>query len=104
MESGAASSMITTPNFAAFDTFAKAVNCTQPPGAERLACLKSVPASTISAWLNGPTGLTFGSPVVDKYVEFRLSLSKFILINEVSRYLLTHINASKRRKLLEFLF
>lgn len=70
MESGAASSMLTTPDFTNFDVFSKAVNCDQAPGADRLACLKSVPASSISAWLNGPSGLGFGSLVVDNVTVF----------------------------------
>ncbi|KAF8513089.1 Carboxylesterase [Gautieria morchelliformis] len=59
MESGAAVSMLPTPNFSAFDAMAKAVNCTQSPGAARLSCLKAVPADAIKAWVNGPQGMTF---------------------------------------------
>ncbi|GJJ10880.1 hypothetical protein Clacol_005108 [Clathrus columnatus] len=71
MESGAASSTISTPNFTSFDIFAKAVGCNQAfPGPERLACLKSVPASQISTWLNGPSGLGFGNVVVDNVTVF----------------------------------
>ncbi|KAF8576342.1 alpha/beta-hydrolase [Ramaria rubella] len=69
MESGAAVSTSPTPNFTAFDTMAKAVNCTQSPGAARLACLKAVPAAAIHAWANGPQGLSF-TPVIDNLTAF----------------------------------
>ena len=67
MESGTAVSIVPTPNFIPFDTMAKAVNCTQTPGPERLSCLKAVPADAIHAWANGPQGIAF-SFVVDESV------------------------------------
>jgi carboxylesterase type B len=74
MFSGALTTYPATPSFTNFNLFAAAVNCTQDPGAERLRCLKSVPAAIISNYTNGPicggstnapTGGNF-VPVVDK--------------------------------------
>jgi hypothetical protein len=56
------------PKFTSFDAMAKAVNCTEPPGAVRLTCLKAVSGDAIHAWANGPQGLPF-QPTVDKYVH-----------------------------------
>ena len=67
MESGTATSISPALNFTPFDAMAKAVNCTQSPGAARLACLKAVSGDAIHEWANGPQGLAF-RPIVDKYV------------------------------------
>ncbi|KAF8528406.1 Alpha/Beta hydrolase protein [Hysterangium stoloniferum] len=69
MESGAAT-FIGAPSFTAFDTFAKTVGCNEAAGASRITCLKKVPASTISAFLNGPQGIGFGIPVADNVTAF----------------------------------
>ncbi|KAF8528405.1 Alpha/Beta hydrolase protein [Hysterangium stoloniferum] len=65
MESGAVT-FLGAPNFTAFDTFAKSVGCNKAAGAQRIACLKKVPVSLISAFLNGPQGTAFGFPIADK--------------------------------------
>jgi carboxylesterase type B len=52
-------------NFSIFDAFATAMGCEQPPGPERLQCLRKVPASTIRAYTNGPNSGLF-TPGVDK--------------------------------------
>ena len=52
----------------AFDQFADAVGCSQPPGSLRLACLRKLPASDISTYVNGPNSGTFGSLTIDKCV------------------------------------
>ena len=54
-------------NFTIFDEFATAMGCAQPPGPQRLNCLRNVPVSTISNYTNGPNGVTF-TPGVDKFV------------------------------------
>jgi len=69
LQSGAATSMSPVPSFTSFDALSKAVNCTQAPGAERLACMKAVSADAIRAWENGPQGLAF-EPVVDNSTVF----------------------------------
>ena len=56
-------------NFSIFDAFATAMGCGQPPGPERLQCLRSVPASTIRAYTNGPNSGLFAQGV-DKYVLY----------------------------------
>jgi carboxylesterase type B len=53
-------------NELAWTTFATAVGCTQSPGAERLDCLKQVPASTIHDFVNGPTGPLLFTAFIDK--------------------------------------
>ncbi|KAF9257595.1 Carboxylesterase [Marasmius fiardii PR-910] len=57
-------------NPTSFNQFAAMVNCTQAPGTERLACLKDIPASVISALLNGPTSILFGAAVIDNFTVF----------------------------------
>ncbi|KAF8584336.1 alpha/beta-hydrolase [Ramaria rubella] len=69
MESGAATSMSPIPKFTSFDGMAKAMNCTQSPGAPRLACLRAVSTDAISTWVNGPQGLSFGA-IVDNVTVF----------------------------------
>ncbi|KAF8577513.1 alpha/beta-hydrolase [Ramaria rubella] len=78
MQSGAATSMLSTPSFTSFDTMARAVNCTQSPGATRLACLKAVPAAAIRAWENGPQGLAF-EPIVDNVTVFTDPIQRILL-------------------------
>ena len=68
MQSGTDATIKATSSFTAFDSMAKAVNCTQTPGPARLSCLKGVPADAIHAWANGPQGLPF-SFTVDKLVD-----------------------------------
>jgi len=69
LQSGVAPPISTVPSFTSFDSLSKAVKCTQAPGAERLACMKAVPADAIRTWENGPQGLSFG-PVVDNFTVF----------------------------------
>jgi len=54
-------------NFSIFDAFATAMGCGQPPGPQRLQCLRNVPASTIRTYTNSPDSGLF-DPGVDKYV------------------------------------
>ncbi|KAG7094376.1 hypothetical protein E1B28_007977 [Marasmius oreades] len=54
----------------AFNQFATAVNCTQAPGPQRLSCLKAVPTSMISAFVDGPTSGSFGAAVIDNFTVF----------------------------------
>ncbi|KIJ56381.1 hypothetical protein M422DRAFT_239602 [Sphaerobolus stellatus SS14] len=75
MESGAAVSTNPTPSFTAFDAMSKAVGCNQSPGAARITCLKGVPAETIRAWTNGPSGLAF-DPVIDNITAFAHPLQR----------------------------
>ena len=56
-------------NFSIFDAFATAMGCGNPPGPERLQCLRNVPASTIRAYTNGPNSGPF-TPGVDKYAFY----------------------------------
>ena len=56
-------------NFSVFDAFATAMGCGQPPGPQRLQCLRNVPASTIRAYTNGPDSGSF-IPGVDKYAFY----------------------------------
>ncbi|KAF9257232.1 alpha/beta-hydrolase [Marasmius fiardii PR-910] len=57
-------------NPTSFNQFAAAVNCTQASGQERLACLKAVPASVISDFINGPIPVSFGAAVIDNFTVF----------------------------------
>ena len=67
MLSGAAVFRLPSANYTPFDLFAQAVNCTQEPGQQRLACLQAVPAEIVKNVTNSePNSLSFGSPVVDK--------------------------------------
>ncbi|KIJ33057.1 hypothetical protein M422DRAFT_70484 [Sphaerobolus stellatus SS14] len=70
IESGAIPTLYPPTNFSAFDTLAQAVNCSQSPGEERLACLKNVPPEVIHAWANGPEGVEF-IPTTDNITWFR---------------------------------
>ncbi|KAN0126023.1 carboxylic ester hydrolase [Russula decolorans] len=56
-------------NFSTFDAFATAMGCGQPPGPERLQCLRNVPAFTIRAYTNGPNSGVF-TPGVDNVTFF----------------------------------
>jgi len=56
-------------NFSVFDAFATAMGCGQPPGSQRLQCLRNVPASTIRTYTNGPDSGSF-TPGVDKYAFY----------------------------------
>lgn len=68
MFSGAFTYRVPTANFTPWEQFAIAVNCTQDPGAERLACLKAVPATLIQNLTNSdPSDFSFETPLVDKY-------------------------------------
>jgi carboxylesterase 2 len=60
-----------TPNTneTAWTEFATAVGCTQPPGSQRLACLKAVPADTIHTFMNGPNAPSTFTALIDKYVS-----------------------------------
>ncbi len=69
MLSGAKVSASPALNFSIFDAFATAMGCRQPPGPQRLQCLRNVPASTIRAYTNGPNSGLFTSRV-DKYAFF----------------------------------
>jgi hypothetical protein len=67
MLSGAAISRSPIANFTPFDLFAKAMNCTEEPGPQRIACLQEVPAEVIKNITNfEPNSLNFENPVVDK--------------------------------------
>jgi carboxylesterase type B len=74
MMESAAATFVGAPNFTAFDTFAKTFGCNEAAGPSRIACLRKVPASTISAFLNGPQGVGFGNVVADKYNVFHTVL------------------------------
>ncbi|KAJ7034410.1 Carboxylesterase family-domain-containing protein [Mycena alexandri] len=65
MLSGAPTSSSPIPSFSSFDAFAEAVGCSQTPGPARINCLKTVPATVIRNFTNGPLSGSFG-PVVDK--------------------------------------
>jgi hypothetical protein len=67
MLSGAEVSRSPKPKFSNFDAFATAMGCTQSPGPLRLQCLRSVSASTIRNYTNGPDSGQFSTFVVDKY-------------------------------------
>ena len=54
-------------NFSNFDEFATTMGCVQPPGPQRLDCLRNTPASTIRNYTNGPNSGPF-TPGVDKSV------------------------------------
>jgi len=69
MLSGVANTVSPVTDYTNWNTLAAAMNCTQSPGKARPACMKAVPGATIRAWLNGPSGLGFGVPIVDKYVN-----------------------------------
>ena len=69
MLSGAKVSTSPVLNFSVFDAFATVMGCGQPPGPARLQCLRSVPASTIRAYTNGPNSGLFAQGV-DKYVLY----------------------------------
>jgi hypothetical protein len=63
---------VSTPpalNFTIFDEFATAMGCAQPPGPQRLNCLRNVPVSTIRNYTNGPNRVAF-TPGVDKFVFY----------------------------------
>ena len=68
-------------NFSIFDAFATAMGCGQPPGPERLQCLRNVPASTIRTYANGPNSGVF-TPGVDKYAFY--STQEEVLISLVA--------------------
>ncbi|KAF9257592.1 alpha/beta-hydrolase [Marasmius fiardii PR-910] len=59
-----------------FNAFAASVNCAQDPGASRLACLKALPASTISNFVNGPSSGQFGAAVIDNFTVFDRPLDR----------------------------
>jgi hypothetical protein len=61
----------TTPilDFTIFDEFATAMGCAQPPGPQRLKCLRNIPATAIRNYTSGPNGVAF-SPGVDKFVFY----------------------------------
>ncbi|KAJ7300985.1 Carboxylesterase [Mycena albidolilacea] len=63
------------PSFSSFDVFAETVGCTQTPGPARLNCLKSVPASNIRNFTNGPLSGSFG-PVTDNITVFTNPLER----------------------------
>ena len=69
MLSGAKVSESPVLNFSIFDEFATAMGCGQPPGPQRLQCLRNVPASTIRAYTNGPDSGLFASGA-DKYALY----------------------------------
>ncbi|KAK1216288.1 hypothetical protein PQX77_021097 [Marasmius sp. AFHP31] len=62
----------------AFNEFASAVGCTQDPGPARLACLKAVPASTISTFVNGPDSGSFGSVTIDNFTAFDHPVNRIV--------------------------
>ncbi|KAK7050253.1 carboxylic ester hydrolase [Favolaschia claudopus] len=69
MLSGAVESRNPTPSFTSFNAMATALGCEQSPGAERLACLRAVSASTIRSYTNGPSSGTWTS-LVDSVTVF----------------------------------
>ena len=69
MLSGAQVSTPPIPNFTIFDEFATAMGCGQPPGPQRLNCLRNIPATTIRNYTSGPNGVPF-TPGVDKFVFY----------------------------------
>jgi len=64
MLSGVQVSTFPTLNFTIFDKFATAMGCGQPPGPQRLSCLRNVPATTIRNYTSGPNSVPF-TPSVD---------------------------------------
>ncbi|KAI0300093.1 Carboxylesterase [Multifurca ochricompacta] len=56
-------------NFSNFNALATALGCMQPPGPQRLQCLRNVPASTIRSYTNGPNSGGF-TPGVDNVTTF----------------------------------
>ncbi|KAJ7630496.1 Carboxylesterase [Roridomyces roridus] len=69
MLSGADVSTSPIPSFAAFDSFAAAVGCTQVPGATRLACLRRVPSAVIRTFTNQLAAPNF-LPLIDNVTLF----------------------------------
>jgi carboxylesterase type B len=57
---------VPVPDGAAWNALATAVGCTGPSGKSRLDCLKSVPASALQDFVNGPSGPASVSAVIDK--------------------------------------
>ncbi|KAL0571082.1 hypothetical protein V5O48_010873 [Marasmius crinis-equi] len=82
MLSGNIGALGATPT--AFNQFATALNCSQAPGAARLACLKSIPANTISAFVNGPSSGSFGSVTLDNFTAFDKPIDR-ILAKQTAR-------------------
>ena len=72
MLSGVTVSTSPALNFTIFDEFATAMGCAQPPGPQRLNCLRNVPVSTIRNYTNGPNRVEF-TPGVDKFVFYPFS-------------------------------
>ncbi|KAJ7031881.1 cholinesterase [Mycena alexandri] len=75
MLSGAPTSSSPIPSFSSFDAFAEAVGCSQTPGPARINCLKTVPATIIRNFTNGPLSGSFG-PVVDNVTVFTNPLER----------------------------
>jgi len=69
MLSGVQVSTFPVLNFTIFDEFATAMGCGQPPGLQRLNCLRDIPATTIRNYTSGPNGIPF-SPGADKSVFY----------------------------------
>lgn len=87
MFSGAVTYRSPVANYTPFDQFAKAVNCTQPPGPLRLVCLKKVPAGLISNLTNAnPSTFHFEDTVVDKYVRFSPGVHRTLKITPEFSY------------------
>ncbi|KAF5358876.1 hypothetical protein D9757_012298 [Collybiopsis confluens] len=63
------------PNFSAFNGFAQAMNCTQAPGVERLDCLRTVSATDIRVFTNGPVSGSF-QPLIDNTTTFADNLER----------------------------
>ncbi|KAK7436645.1 hypothetical protein VKT23_019053 [Stygiomarasmius scandens] len=68
--SGSTPDKIATPSFTAFDQFAAGVGCNQTTGADRLGCLKAVPAAIIRTFTNGIGAPLSFMPVVDNSTLF----------------------------------
>ncbi|KAE9387860.1 alpha/beta-hydrolase [Gymnopus androsaceus JB14] len=66
--------------FNSFNNFSTAVGCTEPPGPERLACLRAVWAEDIRVYTNGPTSGTFGV-LLDNVTAFDDNLDRILLGN-----------------------
>ncbi|KAE9394532.1 alpha/beta-hydrolase [Gymnopus androsaceus JB14] len=79
--SGATPNSAPNPDaFDSFNDFSTAVGCAEPPGPERLACLRSVSAEDIRNYTNGPTSGTFGA-LIDNVTAFDDNLDRILLDN-----------------------